>query len=219
MFSSKLASFAQACPTELVGTPITDIIRLYDTVYMMIPFRNAVCSKDDSGRYCATEPAASSSASGSQPSPSGVVKGINQKYLWDTVSSAPISRRDLVASVPNITTFAALNIAFLLLQPNLSASALCTTCTRNIITSYISFETDVPHACGIAQSTLLVGQTELYKAIQSKCGTNFLSGAVEAAGGIAGGLLSGAPRSTGDFNAAIVAVMLGIVGLGFTVVL
>jgi len=56
----------------------------------------------------------------------------------------------------------------------------------------------------------------LYSAVQTKCGGNFLSGAVQAAGGISGGVLgSGAPRSVGDFKGTM-AMMFGVVGLGFT---
>lgn len=219
MLSGKLASFAQACSAELVGDPVAMVRSTYDALYMINPFWNALCSKDDSGRYCATQSTASSSGSGSQ----GAVDVVNsknedlQKYLWSPVPSAGLSRRDSAAIVPNATTFGSSNIAFLLLQPNLSESLLCTTCTRNILTSYISFETDVPYACGLAQSTLFGGQPDLYNAVQSKCGGNFLSGAVQAAGGISGSLVGGAPRSVGVDFKGMIAVMLGAVGVGFTI--
>jgi len=59
----------------------------------------------------------------------------------------------------------------------------------------------------------------LYTAVQSKCGANFLSGAVQAAGGIAGGILSGAPRTVGGDYKGTIAVMLGLVSLGYIAIL
>jgi hypothetical protein len=225
MLSGKLASFAQACTSELVASPVVAVRNIYDTLYMLVPFRNAVCCKNDSGQYCATESTASTNTTSSQNGTNAVnvvvgsKNGDVQKYLWSTTTSASLSRRDSVAMVPNTTTYASSNIAFLLLEPSLSETLLCTTCTRNIITSYISFETDIPHAYGVGESSMLGGQMPLYTAVQSKCGSNFLSGAVQAAGGIAGGILSGAPRTVGGDFKSTLAVMLGVVGLGFIAVL
>ena len=68
----------------------------------------------------------------------------------------------------------------------------------------------------IANSPLLGGQTDLYKAVTSECGSNFLSGAVQAAGGLSGCIISGAaPRMStegGLFSVAAAAV-LGLVSL------
>jgi len=176
----------------------------------MYPFRTAVCCKGDNGQYCAIQSTASSGASNT----SSLGNSDIQKYLWSTAST--LSRRDSAITIPNATTIEVHNIAFLLLQANLPASSLCTTCTRSIITSYINYESNVPYGLGLSQSTMFGGQTVLYNAIQSTCGASFLSGAVQAAGGISGGILSGAPRTVGvDFRGMMV-VMLGVVGLGFT---
>lgn len=80
--------------------------------------------------------------------------------------------------------------------------------------SYIEFETNVPYAPGLANSLLLGGQPDLYNAVQNTCGKNFFSGAVQAAGGLASGLLgssSAAPRSISQGFMGVTTALVGIV--------
>lgn len=79
------------------------------------------------------------------------------------------------------------------------------------MTSYITFESSCPYGPGLSSSLLLLGQLDLYNNITSKCGSTFLSGAVQAAGGISSGLLSGAaPRAGGQELSAAVSAILGV---------
>lgn len=47
-----------------------------------------------------------------------------------------------------------------------------------------------PYAPGINNSLILENEPELYDSIESTCGANFLSGAVQAAGGLSSGIMS-----------------------------
>lgn len=82
------------------------------------------------------------------------------------------------------------------------------------MTPYITFESNCPYGPSISQSLLFAGQTNLYNNITSKCGSNFLSGAVQAAGGLSSGLLSGAaPQIDGQELSAAVSAILGVAAL------
>lgn len=169
------------------------MLQIYDVLYALIPFRTATCSKDDSGTYCATEIA------GTVP----------------TASSLYTESQEVVT--PNFDSLNSTNAAFLFLDPTLSTDKLCTTCTRAVLTSYISFESDIAYGPGLSNSVLLGGQSALYKAVVSGCGSSFLSGAVQAAGSLSGGLLgdsttSGASRAVGA-SAGGIATLLGAVAV------
>ncbi len=190
---SKLADFYQACTDELTSSQNKDVIRTYDVLYSIIPLKNAICSKGDSGDYCVLTIGSTTSQSASQ------LASIAQSISVPAAVSPNARRADaaqVVAAVaPNAATFANNNLLFLLLQPSLAKDALCQTCTRNVITSYISFESSTPYAPGLAASVLLSGQSALYQAVQSTCGSTFLSGAVAAAAGLSGGVVGQASDS------------------------
>ncbi|THH19178.1 hypothetical protein EW146_g1955 [Bondarzewia mesenterica] len=215
-----LANFYSACPAELTSKSNSDVIRTYDVIYALTPLKEAVCSKDDSGRYCVTTLSSIVSSSSVRvstgSSSSSYIESIRDN-LYNPVSSSSVARRaaeDQVALVPNVTTYRESNILFLFLDKSLSSDKLCTTCTRNVLTAYMNFETSVPYAPGINNSLLLAGQSDLYSGIQSTCGASFLQGSVQAAGGsISGGLLSAAPRSV-DGKMATVTAMFGALLVG-----
>ncbi|PIL25822.1 hypothetical protein GSI_11575 [Ganoderma sinense ZZ0214-1] len=215
-FRSKLADFYKACTDELTSSQNKDVIRTYDVLYSLIPLKNAVCSKDDSGNYCVTSIGSTTSQSASQLAS---ISSFISVSAVATTSNARRAEQVVAAVAPNATTFANNNLLFLLLQPSLSKDALCQTCTRNVITSYISFESSTPYAPGLAASVLLGGQSALYQAVQSTCGSTFLSGAVAAAAGLSGGVVgqasdSGASRTilsnSGIAGALVAAVAMAL---------
>jgi hypothetical protein len=223
---SQLTSFYASCQPELTTSAVTAVIRIYDVLYALFPLTQAVCSKGDDGKYCAVElGSTTSSGSSGAASPSGKVDvdqsstpSINlediQNHLWTPVSASSVSRRDEEAFYPNTTTFRVSNILFLLLQPTLPTSSLCQPCTRSVLSSYISFESAIPYACGLSNSPLMSGQTALYQAVQNLCGASFLSGSVQAAGSISGSVVSnGASDVAVSFKA--LGATLATVALGF----
>lgn len=220
---SKLTAFYAACEPELTTTPNKDVIRAYDVLYALYPLTQSVCSKGDDGRYCVvTLGSTSGSSSSGSASPSGKVNLAQdkssspdlkqiQEQLWTPVASdKSVTRRDEQAFYPNTTTFNDANILFLLLQPTLSAAALCVPCTRLVVSAYIAFQTAIPYAPGISNSPLMSGETALYAAVQSTCGASFLSNSVQAAGGISGGIVSsGATDVLVNFKTLGAAALVG----------
>jgi hypothetical protein len=187
-----LASFQSACSAELNGRN-NDVVRTYDIFYTLSPLRNAICSKDETGSWCLTKAASTLSASSK-----AVVDLASQKSSSTSKSDsvAPylavqLQKRDESGAMyPNTTTFCKNNLAFAFLKPSLSNDTLCSTCTRNILSAYITFEMSVPYAPGLGQSQILCGQSDLIDGIKNTCGTTFLSsaGGVQAAGSLSGNL-------------------------------
>jgi hypothetical protein len=208
---SYLGKFLAACPAELQSSPNKAVVDIYDALYALTPFKSAVCAQDTGEKYCLTQSSGNGAThlvdtNGGDP--------VN--YLWQPV--APLSRRDSPATplTLNQTTWSTNNIAFLGIQPSLPQDQLCVPCTRAVLTPYINFESSVPYAPGIAQSAIMSGQTDLYNAVNSKCGSSFLSGAVQAAGGLGSGGPFGQSASNSAQHSSFgnAAVVLGSVALG-----
>jgi len=198
LITGKLANFYTECGPELTTSPNEQVKTIYDIMFVTLPLLSAVCSKDDTGAWC--------------------LSSVNTSSTDSTLSPAvKLSRRadSVTAYMPNATTIAQNNIPFLFLSAALSKDELCTTCTRNILSSYMSFESGTNYAPGLAQSVLIPGQTALYSAVVSKCGTDFLSGAVKAAGGLGQGS-SGSSGSSGALSlraGSVLAMLVGSLGL------
>lgn len=169
---------------ELTSGVNEDVLRTYDVLYSIVPLQEAICTKDSNGDYCVLDIASSNSSSVS--SATGESFQSIAENLYSDASASDASQTS-VSIVPNTTTFAQNNLLFFLLSPNLSSSELCTSCTRDVLTAYLNFESNVPYAPGIASSTLMSGQTALYKGVLSTCGSSFMNGAAQAAGAISGG--------------------------------
>ncbi|TDL14685.1 hypothetical protein BD410DRAFT_809544 [Rickenella mellea] len=230
LIRGKLADFYTACTPELTGdSPNADVLLSYDVLYVMTPLQQAVCSKNDNGAYCVTQipsdivPASSKEAS----SPNQLPLDVIDSNLYTTSSSAPKVKRANTtttvspALVPNSTTFRTSNLIYLFSTPSESSTDLCVSCTRASLTPYINFQEAVPYAPGITNSPLMGGQSALYSAITQKCGANFMSGAVQAAGGLGAGVLGGGKSgamavkvgSVGQVGAVLAAVAVGFAGL------
>jgi hypothetical protein len=216
LFQGKLAEFYSQCPTELTSGN-TNVIEIYDVLYVVIPLKEAICSKDDSDNYCLLQQTNSNSPSGLSNAISDQNPSDMQTVLNNLANNPSVQRRASTAAItPNATTFRDCNLPFLFLQPSLPATQLCVTCTRQIFNSYYNFETAVPYAPGLPQSPLLGGQMALYSAIQNKCGPNFLQSNVEAAGDISGGsLFSSAAPSTNSPD-SFASIFLGLMTLAIS---
>jgi len=205
LIRGQLSNFYAACSDELTSKANQRTRDIYDVLYVLSPLKKAICSKDDSANYCLFDNSDTTSTG---------IKGIDlsqiQNSLSYTPSSGSVARRAQDPVAANLTTFRSSNLAFLFRQPDMDSATLCTTCTRNILTGYFGFESDVLYAPGLAASQLLGGQTELVGGIQKTCGANFLNGAVQAAGGIKSGeLSSGAVKGVSDRFSGLVAIIAG----------
>jgi len=191
LIRGKLTEFYPACSVELVDQPNDAVLRIYEVLYSITPLKTAVCAKDDSGKYCVM---------GSQGG-SGATK------------RSTLERRQEDAITPNIQAYHDSNLPFLFLTAELEASVLCTACTRNILSAYFEFESNIPFVPGIQNSDLLSGQAPLYTAVQTKCGENFLSGAVGAAGSLGSDLTGAAIGRAGNDLQGPMAALMGILSL------
>lgn len=222
--STIIANFGSACQTELVTSPVEAVVLLYDTVYMMNPWLDVLVTKDDSGTYCVLESynaatnstSSSASASGySNAAAAGSNFGEVEQYLVVQPGTTLAKRAQTVVATPNATTWTTNGIPFLFFTSSLSSTTLCTTCSRNVMTAWISWESKVPYAPAAKQSALLGGLNDLYSAIQTKCGKSFLSGAVTAAGGLG---TSDAARVAAS-GKTLVSLVTGLAALAVTSVL
>jgi hypothetical protein len=213
---SKLTDFYTACSNELTSSPNSDVIRAYDVLFVLSPFSQAVCTKDDSGNYCVLEVGSTSNTTNTLLSTSGSTDTSPTDDLWVALSSGNTRRDEEQVIIPNVQQFKNLNLVFLGLLPSLASAQLCQPCTRNILNQYIQFMSAIPYAPGIANSPLMSGETDLYNAVQQKCGAPFLSGSVQAAGGISNGLMNGAADLSVNTRTAAGALFAIVAGLFVT---
>jgi len=176
VIQSQLTLLSQSCNDEL-NNEVSGVILTYDALYLLDPVKKVLCLKDSTGHYCV----ANSSS---------------------TSKRATLDRRGAqVAFAPNTTTFSQKNLVFLGLEPSLDADKLCVSCTKDIMNIYIDQLNNAPYRPGIDNSVLFPGQRELYKTINTKCGTAFLGGQAQA---VAGGLATGAAPRLADSGLAFV---------------
>ncbi|PWN23687.1 hypothetical protein BCV69DRAFT_238709, partial [Microstroma glucosiphilum] len=200
-----LSSFWTSCMTEIQNEN-KEVQDVYDVLYLLVPFREAICSEDDSGNYCLLETANSTTSSTTSKRDLPALKlglpGNVLKRMRDHASMLPNAKRHEAAetaevaeplearqSSDNATDAASTvdslngtNIAFLFLQPDSDKSVLCGTCAQSILASYIKFETALPYAIGLSNSHIFSGQSALYKAGQATCGDTWATKVNEIAG-------------------------------------
>jgi hypothetical protein len=188
-----LGQFYQACQDELTNSKNNDVLITYDSLYIISSFQDAMCQKDTSGNYCVAS------------------------HSSNTTKRASLDRRGSDAQevfLPDASLFTSNNIVFLGIEPSFSASQLCVPCTREVMNIYTNRFSTLPYAPVIANSALFSGMTALYDAINQKCGSSFLAGESQAAGGLATGA---APRSVDGglarVGSAIAAAAAGAVAL------
>lgn len=130
----------------------------------------------------------------------------------NTTKRASLDRRDgsQEVFVPDANLFVQKDVAFLGLSPDLAADQLCVSCTRQVMNDYTTQLSTIPYGPGISNSILFSGQPALYNAINQKCGSSFLGGAVQAAGGLATGA---APRSA-DGGFVVVGSAIAVAAAG-----
>ncbi|AAW44223.1 hypothetical protein CNF00800 [Cryptococcus deneoformans JEC21] len=107
---------------------------------------------------------------------SSAASSLKKRFL-DTVLSRRAAQSVNMATIitPNVTTYKNTNLPFLFLQSSMDSSALCTPCTREVMVAYIKWETQMPYALGLRQSPILGGQSALWSAINSTCGTAYVN--------------------------------------------
>ncbi|KAF7307873.1 hypothetical protein MKEN_01147800 [Mycena kentingensis (nom. inval.)] len=199
LISGKLADFLKACSAELQTSPNAQVKTIYDTFYTLQPFLASVCAKNDEGEWCAME----SKANSTSDSVSSVVRRADSD---SDEGEAP-------AYMPNAATINSNNLLFLLLSGSLPKESLCTTCTKSVLMNYVQFESQLAYAPGLGQSVLFAGQPQLYNDVVATCGSDFLTSAVKAAGGLGQGSTDGESAAMGLRAGGLLASAAAAVGV------
>ncbi|KAG8981388.1 hypothetical protein FRB90_007291 [Tulasnella sp. 427] len=187
---TQLTKFASACKDELDPDSGNKGVRdTYDILYVMQPWQDALCTKDN-GSYCVLQAASSDSAATSSSNTNGtvnaVVSGGSDADLVNSAiedfyakgASAPGTLRKRASQSvysPDTAAYRASGVMYLYTLPDLSATSLCTTCTQEVINAYFKWEATIPYAAGLANSPMLGDQAALYKQVQTKCGSTFMN--------------------------------------------
>lgn len=205
LIRTQITNFYGACPDELATKPVQSVRNMYEVLYTLLPLQQSICSKDDSGNYCVKGPSTVARDFDEDDSFS-LSKILGLLYIKS--DNGALARRD-EATVPNMSAIAQSNSMFLYFTPDLSKEQLCVICLRQVMSAYINFMSDIPFAYGTNNSVLLAAQLPLYKAVQSKCPANFLSGAVTAAGGLSDSS-SAIPTYSAGYQRTIALVMVSV---------
>lgn len=193
LFNAQLTAFYAACQPELTSSKVADVVATYDMLYTFPAFQQALCQKDNTGNYCVINATSTSSSS--------------------TKRSSSLDRRD-DSQVALLTTYGQKDLCFLGLSPSMTASQLCTQCTRDVMNIFTTYMNSQPYGPGISSSYLLSGQPALYAAINKECGTSFLSGQVQAAGALSTGAAPRAADASFAFiGSAMAALAAGVVAV------
>ena len=168
--------------------------------------QKSICSKDDSGDFCVKGPVAATRDFDEDESLS-ISKILALLYI--KTDNGALTRRD-EAIVPNFAAIAQDNSLFLYFTP--SQANLCDKCLRDLLVTYIQFQSNIPFAYGTSNSLLLKALSALYSAVQSQCPANFLNGAVQAAGGLSGSSSSAIPTYSAEHQ-RVIALVMGLVTL------
>ncbi|KIO26770.1 hypothetical protein M407DRAFT_23966 [Tulasnella calospora MUT 4182] len=187
---TQLTNFAAACPAELDPSTGNKAVRdAYDILYIMQPFQDSICTKDN-GTYCVLKtPSKSSTSSSSSNDNTGAnINVVDNATDADTVNDAidefyskgvdSLTRRkraEQTVYAPDTETYRDSGVMYLYTLPSLSADSLCTTCTQKVLAAYASWEATVPYAAGLSNSPMLGGQGDLWTQTKKKCGDSFMN--------------------------------------------
>lgn len=234
MVRTALTAFSGNCTAELRASNAV-VLGMYDVLYVLRPFSNAICSRDAVGGYCLHDitsgsvPVAPSNASTLSTTVVGnetvvelssnstvfAATGFNiQTYasaaldpralfitlsspllrlmrrqatnetviVTNTTSTPLATSTGLTGLLPNSTTWRAASLPFLFLSPEMPSNLLCTSCTKSVLAAYVAWGSRIPYALGLSNSPLLGGQSALWTAVGTTCGTGFQSSITAEAG-------------------------------------
>ncbi|CAE6524736.1 unnamed protein product [Rhizoctonia solani] len=202
---AKLTEFKDACSPDFGSNDM--VAKQYDIWYSLIPFKSAICAKDaDTQAYCLLN-ISSGSSSTSNTRRSDVTYAANHL-------ERSVHKRAQTVLMPNTDTYRNSNLMYLFISPSLTSEQLCTSCTQQIISKYIAFESSTPYALGLTKSPLLGGQSQLWAAMQEKCATDFMSQVTNIAGvASADQLADGAVTTTASYFTALAAAFAAALAL------
>lgn len=181
-----LFEFWNQCTDELEARH-PEILQLYDYLYIFNPFRDAVCSKDASGKYCLptiTKNIAKKSPKTKRAAP--LPQDVYSDEYWARVlPSIPRSNMMAATNSSASSTSNAINTSqlpplapqqvFFFLSGDSDKDMLCTECSKHVLAAYISYELSSPYAPGLENSDVLKSQQSIYERAKSICGNGFVA--------------------------------------------
>ncbi|KAG8930400.1 hypothetical protein FRC01_002826 [Tulasnella sp. 417] len=226
LIRTQLTNFASACKAELdPSTGNASVRDAYDILYVMQPWQDSICLKDN-GSYCVLKaPSKSSTSSSSSDDKTGAVVNavvddgtdadlVNdavEEFYAKGVNSVSRKRAEQTVYSPDTETYRESGVMYLYTLPSLSAESLCTPCTQKMLSAYASWEATVPYAAGLANSPMLGGQSDLWDATKKKCGDSFMN-VVTASVGTANAEVNAATQvGVSSAVAGVFAVAMGFV--------
>jgi hypothetical protein len=143
------------------------------------------------------------------------------KRMLNMISRQEAAAQNHFATIitPNTTTYRTTNLPFLFLQPTMAQASLCTPCTREVMVSYIKWESKQPYALGLSQSPILGGQSKLWNAINSTCGAAFVNAITAEVGTFSTTAGTSIGAGVGQMQLPAMVGILGTVILGSVAVL
>jgi hypothetical protein len=146
--SQAISAFYTACKEDLTSGS-ANIRTTFDLLYMAIPLRNSICSKDTDGKYCLNKAKAT---------------GHTKRAPGD---QTPLKQID-------VPTWTSSRIHYLFMNPD--AAEVCSECTRQVLRAYVAFENMIPYPMGISHSYILGDQKKIWTTITKSCGPDFMAG-------------------------------------------
>jgi len=176
-----ITDFNTACNGDMLSGNQQSLETTFELLYIMTPMIGGVCAKDTDGSYCLSK----------------AKKNGGHTKRGDDQSLLQINTDDWKKS----------NVQFLFIDANESADQLCTACTKQVMTSYITYETALPYPMGVRSANLLGNQKALWTAINSKCPANYTAAILSSS--------NATPVNVNDVSAASGAsnTVLSITGL------
>lgn len=214
---SYLSQFWVNCHDEITAKN-KGVQDVYDVLYLINPFREAICSKDDDGNFCLTTVATTTTTSSKRDLTVddehwALRRAHAEEILARQTTTTTGADASTSASDIDSGSLSGSNIAFLFLQPTAGKDKLCSACAQNILASYIQFETSIPYAIGLSNSDILKGQSDLYKAGKKECGEDWAKKVNAIAGTTDFAKVAGA-LANHKVSAALVALVAGFLAAG-----
>ncbi|PWZ00632.1 hypothetical protein BCV70DRAFT_226491 [Testicularia cyperi] len=193
LIRQRLTSFWQSCSTDLQAKN-SELQAIYDSLYMITPLVDSICSKDSSGGYCLQTIAKAAASSVRTTRKRSLEYQLEDRDFEDAANELDERSREEKAEAiaqllkrqssseslsgleneTNVTSTADTNAAFLFISSASPKSILCSDCSKLILASYIKFETSIPYGIGLRTSSILAPQSDIYKAAESECGHDFV---------------------------------------------
>jgi len=240
---SQLAAFYTACQPDLLGDAANDQVKkTYDILYVLLPLRNAVCAKNlNTNKYCVQEIHVDNSTSPNNVGRALIAKNddsssglhvssetlqLLESNLYEVMDNTdyhfgvvkprvvlPRADNSTAALIPDTKTWRSTSLIYLFISPEYTASHLCTSCTKAVLSAYIKFEAATPYALGLTNSPLLGDQLNLWNNLTAKCNTTFTNDILSSAGYNSnqgdGTMLSGASQA-GVYASSVLAIVVGV---------